>query len=392
MDSLRIAWLNQFDPLNPWAGGAERHIAEVSKGLVELGNEATIFAERFAGSRKDESFHGVNIVRPSSRFGIPLWAASYFRHTTEFDVVIRDLSKALPWGPVGGWQAPSIAIVRHLNGPILVREVPLFALPLWAVEHSYGRFLRGIPVVTEARTTARKLARLGIPLTNISLLRPGVDKTIFSPCPGTRSEGPLILYVGRLKRYKRVDLALRAFRSLHEELPASRMIVAGEGVDSARLQRLSDQLGLSPYVDFVGKVDLRSLVELYRQAWLNVQPSSAEGWGYTVMEAAACGTPTVAVAGTALEESVGPDCQGYLALTPDPRTLADAMSRCLSDMASRTVPIERRMVEYASHFEWKDTCASFSAIVRRAIDQSRVTSVSQELRQSTKVESAQRLD
>jgi glycosyltransferase involved in cell wall biosynthesis len=172
METIRVAWLNQFDPLNPWAGGAERHIAEISTRLVEAGHEVTVFAERYLNSTREESLGGVRIVRPAGRLGMHLWAAESFRGSQPFDIIVRDLSKVLPWGPTSGWRIPSLAIVRHLNGSVLVNEVPLAAPALWTVERAYGRLLRDVLVVTEARATARRLVAIGIPPSHITLLKP----------------------------------------------------------------------------------------------------------------------------------------------------------------------------------------------------------------------------
>lgn len=365
METLRIAWLNQFDPLHPWAGGAERHIYEVSKRLVQLGHEVTIISERFDGSPGEELMDSVRIMRPGTRFGVHLWAATHFNKPNGCDIVVQDLSKILPWNPFGSWAVPSVAIVRHLNEAVLVGEVPFGGPVLWGIERSYGHLLRSAPVVTEANATAERLVKFGVARKSITLLRPGVDHTVFSPSTSERSPTPMVLYAGRLKRYKRVDLAIRALRYVRKNFPECRMAIVGDGIDSMRLRSLSERLGLSQHVEFLGKVSTEELVSEYRRSWLHVQPSSAEGWGYTVMEAAACGTPTAAFTGTALEESVGPYCQNYLAGSPSPRVLADAIERALADMASNSHEIAGKMVSYASNFDWQNCCDSFNTILHR---------------------------
>jgi hypothetical protein len=124
MQELRIAWLNQFDPLHPWAGGAERHIAEVSRRLVQQGHSVTIIAERFPGQPEQELSHGVTICRPGGRVGVHLWALANYRSIGKFDIVLHDLSKVLPWNFGRADSTPVIAIVRHLNGRILMKETP----------------------------------------------------------------------------------------------------------------------------------------------------------------------------------------------------------------------------------------------------------------------------
>lgn len=371
MESLRVAWLNQLDPLHPWAGGAERHIYEVSKRLVQNGHDVTIISERFRGSPVEDTIGSVKVIRPGNRFGIHLWAAAYFNEAGQFDIAVQDLSKILPWDLLGSWAVPSIAIVRHLNESALLGEIPLAAPVLWATERSYGLLLRRTPVVTEARCTAERLVNFGVPGSSITLVRPGVDHSVFTPDPSFRSPTPLIVYAGRLKRYKRVDLAMRAFAIVRKSVSNARMIVVGDGVDAPRLHLLRERLGLSSEIDFLGKVSPAELVNCYRRAWVHVQPSSAEGWGYTVMEAAACGTPTVAFAGTALEESVGPDCQRYLARSTTPVAFANAIACCLEDMSARPGDIARQVWEYAEEFDWERSTGAFGALLRHALDKPR---------------------
>jgi glycosyltransferase involved in cell wall biosynthesis len=160
---------------------------------------------------------------------------------------------------------------------------------------------------------------------------------------------------------------MRAFAALKRDLAESKMLVVGEGVDSARLRALSTKLGILDCLEFTGKVSTSDLVHIYRRAWVHVQPSSAEGWGYTVLEAAATGTPTVAVAGTALDESVGPDCRKYLAHSADPDRLAESLELCIMDMRDEPDMIAKRMIAYASQFDWNLTAKSFEALLRTTL-------------------------
>lgn len=367
LETLRIAWLNQFDPLHPWAGGAERHIYEVSKRLVAKGHSVTIFGERFRGGPREQWLDGFRISRPAGRFGIHLWAQTHFARDRQYDMVVQDLSKILPWQLGATWDTPSVAFVRHLNGSLLLNEVPVAAPTLWATERLYSWWLRSTPVITEAASTASSLSRRGIPSGSISLVPPGVDHAIYTPGHGDRSPYPLVLYAGRLKRYKRVDLAIRAFAEVRRHVEACRMVVVGDGADASRLHRVAAGAGLSQFVEFTGKVDTSTLVDYYRNAWVHVQPSSAEGWGYTVMEAAACGTPTVAIVGTALEESVGPECKSYLARSADALTLGSSLERCLNDMRSGESEFKQKMVQYAMQFDWEASATQFLDVLKRHV-------------------------
>jgi glycosyltransferase involved in cell wall biosynthesis len=112
------------------------------------------------------------------------------------------------------------------------------------------------------------------------------------------------VYVGRLQRYKRVDLLIRAVGVLAREGLEVRLLIAGSGPQEQRLRQLARRLGLSDRVGFLGHVDEDRKRRLLRSSWVHVLTSPKEGWGLTVMEAAACGTPTVGSASPGLRDSV----------------------------------------------------------------------------------------
>jgi glycosyltransferase involved in cell wall biosynthesis len=219
------------------------------------------------------------------------------------------------------------------------------------------------PIITESVVTRDALSEIGVPSASIRLIRPGVDQKVFFPDWSLRSRNPLVLSVGRLKRYKDVDLAMQAFKLVLAEYPTARMIVAGDGDDAPRLANVARQLHLGDTLSFTGRVSLAELVRLYRTSWLHVQPSSAEGWGYTVMEAAACGTPSVAFTGTALAESVGPHCRKYLALDRTPESLADSMLKCLRDIARDPDQVSQAALSYSRQFTWESTTAQYESLI-----------------------------
>ena len=366
MGGLNIAWLNQLDIFHPWAGGAERHCVEVSKRLVRRGHQVTVFSERYGDLPASDTIEGIHIERPAGRVGLHLWARTSLRGflPQPFDVIIQDLSKVLPWQLHNGSPVPSIAIVRHVNGRLLMREAPLPTGPaFWAAERFYRFAYRDTPVVTEARSTQRTLVELGLPPESIHIVRPGVDHHLFFPNTATKAPRPEILFVGRLKGYKGADLAIEALAELVRTLPAAHLTIAGRGPERERLERLVDRLGVAPSVTFAGFVSAEELAELYRRAWVHVQPSVVEGWGLTAIEAAACGTPTVAFRGGALPESVGPVSEPFLT---DDRTgvaLAASLRNCIEQLASEPTRLSSALCEYARDFDWDRTASGYEQLL-----------------------------
>src|SRR5690606_23022506 len=130
---------------------------------------------------------------------------------------------------------------------------------------------------------------------------------------------------------KGVDLLLRALAIARQERPDLELEIAGSGDDRPRLERLSAELRLGTAARFLGFVDEATKLALLRRAVANVFPSPKEGWGITVMEAAACGTPSLASDSPGLRDSVRDGLTGLLVPHGDPGALAAAMLRLAAD-------------------------------------------------------------
>ncbi|MCI4332556.1 MAG: glycosyltransferase family 4 protein [Thermoplasmata archaeon] len=370
-DRLSVLWLNQLDPGHPWAGGAERHIAEVGRRLVAQGHSLTIVSEAFEGLPAEETRGGIRTLRPVRRGLLHAWVlsnAARLVRDLRIDVVLGDLSKIVPWGrhSIGG--APLVSVVRHFSGHTIFAEVPFPAPPaLWAVERLTPIFLRGSAIVTESHATATTLARLGAGNARITLIPPGVDSSRFSPDPEQRSPTPLIIYIGRLKRYKRLDLAVRAFASIRVCHPDAVFLIGGSGSDYERLHRTVARLGLEGSVQFLGTLPVDEVVRLYRRAWVHVQPSGAEGWGLTALESMACGTPVVAFNSGSLPESVGPRCADLLAEDANVGALAAALTRGLARPEVHDPTEAMALAQYARQFSWDATADRYGQLLAEAV-------------------------
>ena len=140
-----------------------------------------------------------------------------------------------------------------------------------------------------------------------------------------------MLYVGRLKKYKRVDDILEAMSILEKNGRTVRLAVVGTGDDLPRLKKHSMKLGLGDKVEFAGFVNENKKIEYLRKATIFVNPSEKEGWGITNIEAAACRTPVVANDAPGLCDSVVDNETGLLYDKNDARALASSIRKLLDD-------------------------------------------------------------
>jgi glycosyltransferase involved in cell wall biosynthesis len=165
-----------------------------------------------------------------------------------------------------------------------------------------------------------------VPAERIVVIHPAVDSKRY--IAGRRDAARRNAYIpvlGRLKRYKGVEFALRALAQARGHRGDITLDICGQGDDRSRLERLAAELGLGPAVRFLGFVSEEEKRRLLRQAWAVVFPSPKEGWGITNVEAAACGTPAIASNSDGLRESVRDGVTGYLVPHGDVSALADRM-------------------------------------------------------------------
>ena len=355
---LNVLVVNWMDRENPLGGGAELHLHETFGRLAARGHRVTLLASGWSGAPGRTELDGMEVHRAGGRYTFSAAAPRYYARELRgrpWDVVVEDLNKVPLFTPLWA-EAPVALLVHHLFGEVAFREASLpLATATWLLERCVGRLYHDRPTVAVSRSTAEDLVRRGIPWERISVIPNGVDVEALTPDPtGRRYPEPTILYLGRVKRYKRVDLLIRAVARLAEEGHQARLLVAGRGDDLPRLRRLRARLGLEDRVEFLGFVDEARKLELFRRSWVHALTSPKEGWGIANLEAAACGTPTVASDAPGLRDSVSHDRTGLLVPHGDVVALAGAFRRLLTRHEVRA-EMGREARRFAETFTWEAT-------------------------------------
>jgi glycosyltransferase involved in cell wall biosynthesis len=336
---VRVAVLNWRDIHHPHAGGAEIVSHEQAKGLVAHGHEVTFYAARFPGSSPEEWIDGYRVLRQGDRFGVyPRSAARLLRRarTERPDVVLEHVT-GLPWYAPLWSPAPTVPYFHHVIGPTYFRELaPPLAAVGWCAERLAPSVYRGRPSLCPGAGSLRVFETLGYHASDFQLLPPGIQTQLYTPA-GPKSAAPSMVLVGRIMRYKRFDLAIRALARLHPEMPELRLHVLGPDPAGIReeLEALADRLGVGDVVLFHGRVPDETKRALLRCAWVNLVPSDQEGWGLTVMEAAACGTPSVGSDISGLSDVLVPGLTGATFRQGDAEDLARVLRSFLADEAAR---------------------------------------------------------
>jgi glycosyltransferase involved in cell wall biosynthesis len=329
---------------------------------VADGHAVTWLASGFPGGAGETSIGGIRVVRRGSWWNfnavVPGMLRGEFARPAP-DLVIEDVNKVPCFTPLFT-KAPVSVIVPHLFGTTAFLEVSWpQAAYVTVLESWIPAVYRGRPFVAISESTRDDLVARGVARDRIAVIHCGIDHATFRPDPATaKASVPTILFLGRLRRYKGLDLVLRALPIVRRAVPEVRLAVVGDGPYREPLERLARELGLAGAVEFTGFVPSDERVRRLRAAHVTVQPSPKEGWGLTVIEANACGTAVVASRSPGLRDAVREGESGLLVPHGDVGALAEALVRVLTDPALRA-HLEQGGLAWAARFRWEE-CARCS--------------------------------
>jgi glycosyltransferase involved in cell wall biosynthesis len=368
---VRILVVNWLDLDNPQAGGAEIHLHEVFGRLAARGHDVTVLASGWKGGAPRTTADGMEIHRTGGRYTFLLRARSYYRRhwaADGFDVIVEDLNKVPLFTPLWG-STPVVPLVHHLFGWTAFREAsPPMALATVALEAPAPKLFHGLPAVAVSESTKADLVRRGFRPGDVSVIPNGVDLIRYTPDGRGRFPVPTLLYLGRLKRYKRVDLIIRAVARLADRGIDVELRIGGKGDHRSKLEELVTRLGIGDRVHFLGFVSEEEKVELMRRAWVHLLTSPKEGWGIVNLEAAACGTPTIASDAPGLRDSVRHGETGFLVPHGDVDALASSIAEVVGNPALRD-RLGAGAEQFAAGFTWDAAATAMEARLRSAVDQ-----------------------
>jgi len=311
---VHILVLTDRDWTHPQGGGTGTNLfGQVSRWLA-WGHRVSMIACAYPGCEPHEQLGDLTIHRVGGRstvFPRAIWR-QWRGLVPDADVTLEVVNGITFLTPL--WlRGPRVTLVHHIHRDHYVREMGRAGnVAAWVLETAPLKMLyRGSHFLTISNAAADDIAALGIPRDQIEMNYLGVELDAYEP--GRRAEHPMLLYLGRLKRYKRIELLLDVL----EQIPEATLEMAGEGDHREAIELEIARRGLAPRVLMHGHVSEEKKLELLQRAWANMTASSAEGWCLSVMEAAACETPSVAMAVGGLPESIADGETGLLARSPE---------------------------------------------------------------------------
>jgi glycosyltransferase involved in cell wall biosynthesis len=352
---VHVVALNWRDLKNPRGGGAEVHMEEILRHLGHRGHRCTLITSRYPGAPAVEEADGYRIVRGGHELDFNFYVPFLYRRVVArdpADVVMDDINKIPFYSPL--WtRVPVLAVIPHLMGSTVFQEVhPVVAAAVYAAEQPLRRVYRRCHFEVISESTRDDLVARGFPADKIHVVHCGIDRARYrADATVAKTAQPSLVYVGRIKRYKAVDHAIRALAAVRRRVPDCTLTIVGDGDGLDALRRLTAELGLDGAVRFAGFLPHEEKIRLLQSAHVVVNPSVKVGWGLTYVEANACGTVCVAADSPGLRDSVKDGTTGLLYPWGDIDALADRVLRLLDDPALRRL-MEQQALAWADSLTW----------------------------------------
>jgi len=355
---MRILILNFRELANAAAGGAEVFTEEISKRLVQYGNDVTIFSSAFDGCEEDSYRTGIRIVRKGGKYSVYRNARKFLKeHFSEFDLVVDEIN-TIPFQAYKVAKGkPLVALIHQLAREIWYHETwfPLNVVGYHVLESFWLRHYREIPTITVSESTRSDLLQLGFK--DVHIIRNGIGAEPLRELP-VKPDHPILIFVGRMVSSKQPDHALKAYLMIKERFPDAKLWVIGDGYLRPRLEKQC-----ADGVRFFGHVSGEEKFELLRQAHIMLSPSVREGWGVSVIEANSMATPAIGYAVPGLKDSIIDGTTGCLVQPNNPSGLAKAACQVLDDADLRR-KLSIGALDWSRHFNWDNSAAEFNSLTQ----------------------------
>lgn len=367
MNILILSWRG---PGHPKAGGAELVTLEHAKAWVKNKHQVILFTSLYSGAKSFEVIDRVSVMRRGSEIGVRLAVLLWYflgKHP-KFDLVIDEFH-GIPFFTPLFIRAKKMAFIHEVAKEVWFlnyiwpKAILGYLLEPWIIKLLY----KHVPFMTVSDSTKTDLINWGVPEKNISVVPNGVTVEHLRSKP-KKEKKITVIYLGSLSTDKGIEDAIASFAKLTRRNPSWQYWVVGKGSDvyTKYLRKSCDQAGVKN-ITFFGFVDEKRKFELLARAHILINPSVREGWGLTVIEAAAMGVPTVGYDVPGLRDSIVNNRTGLLTeINSD--ALANNIEKLVKDK-KRYKYFSNNCLVWSKRFTWKKSTNKSLLLIKRIVKQ-----------------------
>ena len=360
-----LAWRDLDDPE---AGGSELHAHEILRLWASAGIDINMRTSYSPGQAQVVWRDGYRAIRKAGRYMVfPRAAFSEAAGWHGHRDALVEIWNGMPFLSPLWSSGPRVAWMHHLHDTMWEMTLPPrlakigraikfdIAPPLYR--------LRRTPIVTLSESSkAQLVSRLGFKASSVHVVPVGISQAY---APGTeKSPTPLVVACGRLVAVKQFPKVVDALIAVRQRVPNVEAVLMGDGYDRAAIQAQVDAAGATDWIRLVGFVTDEEKIDYYQRAWVLASASAHEGWGMTLTEAAACGTPAVASNIAGHRDALSDDVSGIL--FDDHEAFVGALVALLTD-AALLARLTTGALEWSKRFTWGRTAlGTFEVLCQQA--------------------------
>ncbi len=359
---MRFLIFNWRDIKNPKSGGAEVLTHQMAKRWAEKGHRIVIFSSFFKGAKREEVLDNVKIIRAGNSLSVYWQAYRYYKRffKGKFDIIIDEIN-TIPFFTTLYVKEPLIAHINQLAKEVWFYEscLPLAMLG-YLIEPLILKLYRSRPVITISRSTKEDLLRLGFKKERIFVIPMGIG---FEPLEvlAEKEKEPTLIYVGRLKKSKRVHHIIKAFRLIKERIPFCKLWIVGNGDPRYKKGLYQMAKGLDN-IEFFHNISDKDKLDLMKRAHAIIVTSVREGWGLIVTEANAMGTPAIGYKVAGLKDSIEEGVNGLFTEENNSYALSQTIIEFLKNKKLQTT-ISKSSLNSSKRYDWDKTATKFLEVI-----------------------------
>jgi glycosyltransferase involved in cell wall biosynthesis len=368
---LRFLFLVYRDFKNPNAVGGDFYLWELARGLAKLGNKVTLLCSSFKGAKSLEIIEGVEINRINSVWRLPLRIFNEYLKKSKgnFNVIVEEAigGQRLPYFGTIYVKEPLVAVWHQRHNKVFREQYPFpIAIFLSLLEFFQALLYRNRTIVTPSEGAKEKLMSLGFKYEKVKVVYDGVG-SIFDSAETKSARENVLVYLGKLRRYKRPDHAILALvQVLKRAKKPCKLIIAGKASEIDRgyidwLRNLANRLNVGDLVEFRINISEEEKLKLLEKSRLLVQPSPVEGFSIVVAEANRCGTPVVASDGVPRDVVIN-GLNGLVYRFGDIDALAMNIVRLIDDDVLWD-KMSKDAHQWSQQFTWENSVAEFLKVL-----------------------------
>jgi L-malate glycosyltransferase len=363
----------------PGPGGVAPYVHQLSKGLVQRGHNVTVISRGDWRKPVHEEIDGISVYRvgfipsyPSPFWLHGVWVNRLFR-SLESDLDLLHVHAALV--PIVHTSIPTVftshgTVKKDINNmPIKSFHflvVKIISRQLFNIERSHLH--RADVITTVSKSGVEELKKYYGIDKEITVIGNGVDSNVFAPAQKKQTSEPYILYTGRLETQKGLVDLIESARYVCQKHRNLKFVLVGKGTIEKMLRTMVSKLGLGQNLFFAGYISNRDkLIEYYRNATIYVLPSYYEGLPTSLLEAMACGIPSIATNVDGSSEVITDGETGLLVPPRNPKMLAEAILKLLNDESLRSRMGAKGREHVVGNYDWEIIVDRIENIYRRII-------------------------